>query len=219
MVVSTDFPPSMAHIEELPPRWQLTSLPVPAQHRRHPLADVLMRGAMEAVPGDSFLEPRGWNAVQPGMLRHGDVKLRLEGGHDRHARHGLLERVNGSEVDGVVRRGSRQKLPQRFHHACIHQKGPAIMRPGVNGFQAMASMRVFAGGNPRDGLAIVAHAFEASSGQHGLGRHLDHLVFDRSRSQVRYQKVHLIPWNCVLMPCRFLAAVAWNGPLMAAQSR
>ena len=59
---------------------------------------------------DLFL-PGAWDAVATRVLRHGGVKLGFKRGYNRHSGHGLLERFDGREVDGVVGGSGGQKLP------------------------------------------------------------------------------------------------------------
>src|ERR1019366_334476 len=100
IVVSTLRPPAMAHIDELPPRWQLTSFTCRPSiaATRSPPPDFLRRSAVEAVLHPAVLQPPGRHAVAPRVFGHGRVELRLEGRHNRHSRHGLPEEIGRAHV-------------------------------------------------------------------------------------------------------------------------
>src|ERR1035438_1119234 len=101
-------------------------LSMATQQGGHPLTYILMRGSMKSVLGDALFQPERGHPVEPRVLRHGGMKLRLECRHNRNPRHGLTEGLDGCQVNRVMRRRGGQKLAERLHHALIHYKCAAI---------------------------------------------------------------------------------------------
>ena len=69
------------------------------------------------------------------------------------SRHGLPKRLDGGQVDRVVRRSGGQELAQRVHHALVHHERPAVVRSGVDRLERDGVDLRAAGGDLRDGAA------------------------------------------------------------------
>ena len=220
MVVSMDRPFKIAHMDELPPRWQLTSRRFSRGRPRISGArslDVLVRRAVEAVaPHAVLLAPVRRHAVADGVLGHGRVEFGLEGGHQRHARHGVAEGADAGQIDRVVHRRGGQVLLQRRDQLVVDHEGAAVARAGEHGLEGHGVDGGAAGVDFADGVAVVRDALQAAARQRALRRHLEHLVLERGRAEIRDKNVHFWIWNCALITLRFRCARAWNGPWMAA---
>ena len=107
-----------------------------SQDLRRTLAHVLVRRAVVAVaPHAVLLAPVGRHAVADGVLGHGRVEFRLEGGHQRHARHGVAESADAGQIDRVVRRRGGQVLLQRRDQLVVDHERAAIARAGQHGLE------------------------------------------------------------------------------------
>ncbi len=194
-------------------------LDLPPQHGRHALRDIAVRRAVEAVLFHAVLLPDRRHPVLPRVFRHGGVKLGFEGRYNRHPGHRLLEGLDGRQIDRVVRRRGRQELPQGRRHIAVHHECAAIFRAGVHRLQCHRVNRRGARRNLRDRVAVVGDTLQPPFGEHRLRRHFEDLKLERCGSEVRYEKVHLIPVYCVFMRARLVLAICWKGLLMAAQAR
>src|SRR5262249_49488596 len=69
----------------------------------------------------------------------------------------------------------------------------------------------------QDSLAIIADALQLTPGQRHLPRHLENLILQRGRAEVRDQDVHFrAAAPCCLITLTFSAAFAWKGLFMSA---
>src|SRR5579863_9485167 len=189
----------------------------PSKQFRGALADVSMRSSVEPVTRDATLAPRSRYAIDRSVRGHGGVEFGLKGRHQRHTGQHLRERANGLQIDGVVSGGRGPKLFERSDHAAVHGVSASVLRPAVYGLERDGVHANFAGLHLSDAVAVVSNPLQAALGQHLPGGHVEDLVLERRRPEVRDQDVHYFTaryW--LLMTATFLAACAWKLLLMAA---
>jgi hypothetical protein len=120
------------------------------------------------------------------------MKFRLESAHNGQARHGLLEALDGCQIDRVVQCRGSQVAPHGGQHGSIHQEGSTIIRAAVHGFERDGVDLDASGHDARQRGAVIRHAFQFALGQHGFAGHFENLIFERRRAEIRYQQVHSI---------------------------
>ena len=113
-----------------------------AQHLCGTFGDVAVRGAVKAVaPNAVLLAPLGRDSIARGVLGHGGVELRLEGGDQRDARHGFTKGAYRRQVDGSCAPARRAGTPPRPRsRPSSITKVPRYRGPACTALNATASM-------------------------------------------------------------------------------
>ena len=107
-MVSTDFPPSTAQMEEPFPRWQtmtFRSFGSFAKDFSHSLGYETVAGSVEAVTSYSVLFIIFiWKSIQICFLRHGLMECCIKYAYHRYVRHQFLTCIDTDQVCRIVKR-------------------------------------------------------------------------------------------------------------------